>query len=280
MDIKRRAKPLLGTFVEVSVPLAHAAAAADAFEAVRRVDEVMSFHRQDSDVSRINRAGAGDIVQCDPSTVVVLELAKRLYEITGGRFDICIAPRLVQSGYLPADAAVCLTRFDGSSPDDIEILEDNRVRLRRPVMIDLGGLAKGHAVDRAIECLHGQGVPSAMVNAGGDLRHYGEKPWRVHLRNADGTLGEVMSLRPCAIASSLNSLTRKHGPAGTDTPHIGPDGRTVLIDRTISVLARRCVLADAMTKVAMTDRCLADRLLAEEGGYVLGPAMERPKVPA
>ena len=280
MDIKRRAKPLLGTYVEVSVPVSHAATADSAFEAVRQVHQLMSFHEEGSDVSRINRAEAGDVVSCDPSTIEVIELAKHLYETTGGLFDICVAPRLVRSGYLPANASAPLHRFDGSNPDDIEILEGNRVHLRRPVMIDLGGIAKGYAVDRAIECLQGQGVPAAMVNAGGDLRHYGDEPWRVHLRNADGTVGEVMSLRPCAIASSANSLTRKRKLSGAVTPHIGPDGKAVRIDRTISVLAKSCMLADAMTKVAMTDRCLADRLLVGEGGYVLGPAMERPKVPA
>ena len=280
MDIKRRAKPLLGTYVEVSVPVTHAASADAAFEVVRQVHQLMSFHEEGSDVSRVNRADAGEIVSCDPSTIAVIELAKRLYETTGGLFDICVAPRLVRSGYLPADSSVALRRFDDSSPDDIEILEGNRIRLRRPVMIDLGGIAKGYAVDRAIECLLQQGVPAAMVNAGGDLRHYGDKPWRVHLRNASGTIGEVMSLRPCAIASSANSLTRKRRLSGVATPHIGPDGKAVRIDRTISVLAKSCMLADAMTKVAMTDRCLADRLLAQEGGYVLGSAMERPAVPA
>lgn len=271
-ELVRRAQPLLGTFVEVTVPADHAGAIDDAFDAVRHVHHVMSFHEAGSDVGRINRAQIGTSLECDPQTVEVLAAARRLYMETGGLFDISIAPRLVRFGYLPANPAERLRLFGGRS-DDIQIVAEDRVTLTRRVMIDLGGIAKGYAVDCAIGILQAIDVPSAMVNAGGDLRCYGAQPWPVQLREADGGLGEEIPLQNRAIASSANRLTRRRKLTGIVTPHIGPDRSPVRIDQTISVVADCCMTADAMTKVAMTNRQLANNLLERSGGYVLENSM-------
>src|SRR5580704_14561335 len=177
-DEIRRARPLLGTFVEIEVAGAARSeldAAIDAaFEAVARVHRLMSFHERDSDVSRLNREASLRPVKVHAWTFQVLEMAVEMHRLTKGIFDITVAPALQAMGLLPGlegDAAIVTeTRFF----DAIELLPENTVRFRHPdVRIDLGGIAKGFAVDRALEALRGFDVSSGMVNAGGDLAAFG-----------------------------------------------------------------------------------------------------------
>src|SRR5215831_4299546 len=104
-DSLRRARPLLGTFVEIA---ASGAASADmedaveaAFAAVARVHRLMSFHDPGSDVSRLNREAKAGAVAVDPWTFEVLEIAQDLHRRSGGAFDIAVAPLLQYLGLLP-----------------------------------------------------------------------------------------------------------------------------------------------------------------------------------
>jgi thiamine biosynthesis lipoprotein ApbE len=101
----RRARPLLGTFVEIAVtdgsPDAAEAAVEAAFSAVAAVHRLMSFHEADSDVSRLNRGAASDAVRVHDWTYQVLEAARDLHGRSAGRFDISVAPALQRLGLLP-----------------------------------------------------------------------------------------------------------------------------------------------------------------------------------
>ncbi len=102
----RRARPLLGTFVEIAVagesPDAAEAAVEAAFSAVAAVHRLMSFHETDSDVSRLNRGAASDAVRVHDWTYQVLEAARDLHARSGGTFDISVAPALQKLGLLPS----------------------------------------------------------------------------------------------------------------------------------------------------------------------------------
>src|SRR5712671_5089923 len=114
-DSVRRARPLLGTFVEITashVSLADAllavgslaeleVAVEEAFEAVARVHRLMSFHDPASDVSRLNRDAAARPVRVDPWTFEVLQTAVALHGRSNGVFDIAVAPALQEMGRLP-----------------------------------------------------------------------------------------------------------------------------------------------------------------------------------
>src|SRR5689334_13989774 len=101
----RRARPLLGTFVEIAASGApHEAlhtAIGRAFGTVADVHHLMSFHEGDSDVSRLNREAASRPVRVHPWTYEVLRVASELYEASGGLFDIAIADALQRLGLLP-----------------------------------------------------------------------------------------------------------------------------------------------------------------------------------
>jgi thiamine biosynthesis lipoprotein len=181
-----RARPLLGTTVSIRVNglgQADAHRAIDeAFGEIALVHRLMSFQQPQSDVSRLNREASVRTQDVHPATFEVLHWAREIAEASLGCFDITVAAKLVEWGILPAPDS----RYP---PDphadwrDIELGEDYGVRFRRPLWIDLSGIAKGYAVDRAIEKLQRHGLTQACVNAGGDLRIYGSEAEAVALRH-------------------------------------------------------------------------------------------------
>lgn len=263
-----RCRPLLGTFVEITVPIGAGDAIEAAFETIRHVHHRMSFHEPGSDLARLRAATPGDVVAVDRETIIVLRMAIAFHEATGRLFEVAVGRELVRGGFLPRTGIGHLGRFPGNSAD-IEIVDDLHVRCRRRLLIDLGGIAKGHAVDRAVETLIAAGVDAGLVNAGGDLRMFGDRDWQVHLREADGAIDTVVMLRNCAIASSANLHDRRRHKGRTVSPHHGRDREPVLAGQRISVIADSCLVADAMTKVAMVDPDLADDILAAHRGHVL-----------
>src|SRR5437870_4049847 len=103
----RRARPMLGTFVDIDVDdvderYAEGAVEA-AFAAVAEVHRLMSFHEADSDVSRLNRIASSGAVPVHPWTYEVMEMAADMNRRSAGAFDIGIAPTLQQLGQLPPD---------------------------------------------------------------------------------------------------------------------------------------------------------------------------------
>jgi len=267
----RRARPLLGTLVEIGAAGENPARAIDAaFAEIADVHRLMSFHEAASDVSRLNRAPLATPVKVDPRTCEVLSWAERISRLSAGAFDITIGAALVGAGFLPkpADAEEA---FDEASFRDVKLLPDCRVLLRRRVWIDLGGIAKGYAVDRAVEALQKNGIERGLVNAGGDLRVFGA-PQPIHLRHAEDPsrfvfLGEVSDTAVagssgCFNASSENGLRRD--------PLIEPGRKTALRwRRSVTVIAPRCVIADALTKVVRLAPARAAKILSRFGAEAI-----------
>jgi len=215
-----RARPLLGTIVAIRVDddagdSAHRAIDA-AFESVALIDRLMSYQQAGSELSRLNREAARNAITVSAHTFRVLHWAQRLSRDTGGRFDAVVPHRCAHVA--PRQA-------------DLLLLSGRRVRYRRALRLDLSGIAKGYAVDLAMLVLRRHGVRSAVINAGGDLRAMGRSALPVGLRVAGPSAQTaVIELDNGALASSA-------GAAGL----------------TVAVVARRCLLADALTKVVLAD---------------------------
>src|SRR5262249_42899176 len=144
---------------------------------------LMSFHDPDSDVSRLNREAYDHLVRVHEWTFDVLEASVELHRRSRGLFDIAVAPVLQSMGLLPPsgeDAPVQNAVYDAH-----ELLEGHRVCFRpRHVKIDLGGIAKGFAVDQALNALRRSGsADCGLVNAGGDLAAFGAEPQAVAIRH-------------------------------------------------------------------------------------------------
>jgi thiamine biosynthesis lipoprotein len=261
-----RARALLGTVVAVRVrgaaPRAAHRAIEQAFAAMSEIHRLMSFQEHASDVSRMNREAARAPVTVHPHTFRVLAWAARLAQLSQGLFDASIGGRLVEWGILatPTDAL----------PDphvsfrDIELGSARQVFFKHPLWIDLGGIAKGYAVDRAVAALHACGIRSACVNAGGDLRTVGPEAERVAIRTAAAPADvlPILEIQRGALATSCGaSSSRTHAGVRVSCHVSGRTREAVDARTTVSVLAARCVIADALTKVVLADEAVAAPLL-------------------
>jgi len=242
----RRARPLLGTLVDIQASGKYAAMAIEAaFGAISEVHRLMSFHEFDSDVSRINRALAGVPLTISAHTHDVLAFAHRLSVLSAGRFDVSIGREMVHAGWLPAPANASQPADDAGFLD-LELLPDSQILLKKQLWIDLGGIAKGYAVDCAIKVLRDYQVDSALVNAGGDLRLTGPaQPVHVRDPSLPGALISLGMLENCAVATSSGMYSERPTDALVDRHN-----RTcVRWNQSISVIAPDCMSADALTKI-------------------------------
>ncbi len=273
----RRARPLLGTIVEIAAEgdddrLTIAVEAA--FAAIAEVHRLMSFHEPDSDVSRINKAETGREISINPRTFRVLNFSRTLSDLTSGAFDVTIAPALIAGGFLPGHAAQ--TTADENSEFearyfDLVLLPDDRAVWRRKGRIDLGGIAKGYAVDCAVEALRSHGVASAIVNAGGDLRCFG-KPYPIHVRHPDSptNLSCLGWLQDAGLASSAGYFSGRDTAGRHVDPLVDPQLRNCTSwAGNISIAAPDGMTADALTKVVRLAPDLAPDILERFGAQAI-----------
>jgi FAD:protein FMN transferase len=275
-DSFRRARPLLGTFVEIVVANAGGpeteTAVEGAFEAIATVHRLMSFQETDSDVGRLNREAALHSVEVHEWTYRVLELSLDLYRRTAGVFDVTVARSLHGSAALWREPADPRSRECRSS-SAIELLPERRVRFSdNAIRIDLSGIAKGFAVDRGIEALRSQGIATGLINAGGDLAAFGPRAQPLHIRDPRCP-GHMMCWVEVANAALATSAIRPDFMQSSDPAAdaiIDPQTRRPVIDILgASVLAPSCAIADALTKIVMTIGTRASRHLDHYGANAL-----------
>lgn len=254
-----RAQPWLGTLVSIRVeglPVADAHRAIDAaFKEIATVHRLMSFHETSSDVSQINAHGDRVPVAVHAWTLDVLRWALRFSSLSDGCFDVSVGAELVDWHLLPAPPSAA--RRPEGSWRDIELRPDGKVRFHRPLWIDLGGIAKGYAVDRATEVLRARGASFSVVNAGGDIRVSGRLTEAIAL-DAEPDAGSspdallVIELKEGSIASSSGHRQRRWHRGRQCGPHVDGVRRSpAATDRFVCVIAEQCVVADALTKVVM-----------------------------
>lgn len=216
----RRSRLMMGTIVEIVAGgqnINKLEAAVDAaFAEIERLDKLLSRHQQNSDITRLAQSGSGSRVAAETAEVIALglDVARRsegAFELTLGRLkSLWGFDRETPS--VPDQEAVAAA-LAGIGPAALS-LDGQRVNKRTPhLQVDLGGIAKGYAVDRAIAVLRQHGVASAAVNAGGDMYLLGQRPqrakrprrfWRIglqHPRQKDAVL-ETVQVRDRAVVTS------------------------------------------------------------------------------
>lgn len=209
-----------------------------AYRAVRCVEQLMHPTRNGSDVARLNAFPRG-LVTVHPWTFEVLELCVQLSRVSGGVFDPC----------LPASSG---------RMRDIELVGNGGVIVHTPVQLDLGGIAKGYAVDRAVEALRAEGCAGGMVNAGGDLAVFGPQPRRIVCRASEW--GRVIELHEAALATSVVCSAAR--PSEHRGHYHGVSGASALRG-SVCVLASSAAAADALTKCLLwCDRAASEEMLA------------------
>jgi thiamine biosynthesis lipoprotein len=197
---------MMGTVVEVISPDKQAARIA--FREIKRVENLLSFYKDDSEISRLNKQGR---LEVSPDTLLVIKKAGESWEATQGAFDITIGPLMELWGFynkeyrLPGDLEI-KEKLNLIGFDKLRI-NDNIIEFKiKGMKIDLGGIAKGYAVDCAVDRLRLAGINSALLNAGGDIYCLGDKrgsPWRVAVRKERGRgPAGYLELKDKAVATS------------------------------------------------------------------------------
>lgn len=251
----RRCRPLLGTFVDVTADGAEIIDAA--FAEIARVHARLSAHEPDSELSRINLLAHRQPVQVSVETAEVLERALHWSRRTGGLFDVVKAgAESLAAGRIPRHAGQ-------PSPESAHFtaltVDRYFVRLLAPACIDLGGIAKGYAVDHAIVAMRRAGAARGLVNAGGDLFAFGPEPWTVAVADP------VMRRPAVELTLSNEALATSALVEGSDA-HL-PSGSAWI---SVTVRAPSACDADALTKIAWAAPWNIDGLLDQAGARAFG----------
>jgi FAD:protein FMN transferase len=274
---KKRAKALLGTLLELTVPsmpekqFVHITDRI--FARIVAIQAAMSFHEHDSDIRQLCRANAGDVCTIAHDTWHVLTAALDFEHASNGIFNLTIAPALVSNSRLPnpvnrAPPAIA------TLAESIVLRDDNAVEILRPFWLDVGGIAKGYAVDAAIQTLHDCGVIDCIVNAGGDLRVAGKASHLLALRNPQlpAQSFEIANINNLACATSAAYFTdAKIQSLAVHPDIIGVQAANNNIT-SATVIATNCMTADALTKILWLRGSAAKSLLGQynaEGVLIL-----------
>ena len=266
----RRSVPMMGSIADLAVvdrDARHAHAALDAaLDELRRVERAMTRFDPASDVGRANARAFVEPVAVSEPTGYVLSEALRWSAATGGAFDPALARATelwdVEHRRVPP-APREYSRFAGRRLYESVDLDRWRgrvvVRFEEPdVGIDLGGIAKGYGVDRAVEALRAWGVTSALVNVGGDLYALGSSEngdeWEVGIRSPEDPtrLKGVIRIEDRAVATS-GDYERFFDYGDRRFHHLidpGTGAPRLTVRHTITAVASTCLAADAAATAA------------------------------
>ena len=215
-DWQRQDAAIMGT--KVTVELWHTDSttgselAGVVMDEMRRIDNLMSSYKADSELSAVNAGAAKDPVIVSTELMALIERALEYSDLTAGAFDITYA-----------SAGQYYDYRNNQKPDDAQLeaalqaVDYHHVKLDKSastiqfmhpgVRVDLSGIAKGYAVDRCIYLLQQAGVTRALVTAGGDTRVIGKRqgrPWHIGIRNPrdEDKIVSMIPLENSAISTS------------------------------------------------------------------------------
>ena len=241
----------MGTFIAISAQAStpHRALSAieAAFAAIEHVGTLMHPTRRGSDLAAIRQGGLNMPLPVHLWTWEVLALSRRLNELSKGSFDPCLpsAPgRLV----------------------DLEFAPPQSVIAHKPLHIDLGGIAKGYAVDVALQVLRAAGCHGGLVNAGGDLAAFGDRSYPVVVAE-QGVARSVVEINNAALATT--AVCSSVRPAEHRGYYDGANRREICTG-SVTICAPCAAIADGLTKCLLADPGeTSSALLATFGARVI-----------
>jgi thiamine biosynthesis lipoprotein len=259
----QREEAIMGTAISVELwsedRAAGESAAAAVMAEMHRIDRAMSPHREDSELSRINREAGSGPVPLSAEMARLLARANDFSRLSGGAFDITYAAVGQLYDYRlqvrPTEEALARARAAVGYRHLVLDAQARTVRFALEGMrIDLGGFAKGHAVDNATQILRDRGVRHAIVTAGGDSRVIGDRrgrPWTIGVRDPrrPGAMVAVLPLEDVSISTS-GDYERYFDADGVRFHHlIDPaTGRSPSGVHSVTVLADDGLTTEALSK--------------------------------
>ncbi len=266
---------VFGTRVEVSLRQTHEELASHAFGTLQQKFQFM--HREwhawePGELTRINQAfSEGRKIRISVDMDTLIRQSQQLESASAGRFNPAIGGLIELWGFHtsnfpllgPPPASEAILNRLSLHPSSLDVhFDGNQVSSINPhVQFDFGGIAKGYAVDIAIEYLRDMNVPAAIVNAGGDLRAFGAKtsdPWKIGISNpTGGVLGSIDINGDEAVFTSGNSHRYRENKEGVSQPVRYPHiinpttGWPVSGLSSVTVVATEGLVADAAATALM-----------------------------
>ena len=192
-----------------------------ALDEIERLEAQLTFYRPESELSRLNRRAATEPVRLEPQFFQLIERAQKIHQLTEGAFDPTIGPLMRCWGFVGAEGQM-------PDPEQVEraravtgmhLVHLDRtarsVRFERAgVMLDLGAIGKGYAIDRAVEILRDLGIEHAIIHGGTSTVYaFGQSPeagdWKVAIPRpgpAGGSALESHSTDPSGLPLAVVSL--------------------------------------------------------------------------
>jgi len=226
-------RPVMGTFARVVAVAKDSNSAKKCIESalaeIIKVDDLMSDYKDDSEVTLVNKNAFNQPVKVSQSTFEVLQKSIEFSRLSDGAFDITVGPlvdlwhRAAEANSVPSDdeLSVALSKVGYEKL----ILDTNEMTVQFAVdgmRIDLGGIAKGYAVDKAVHAIQNCGAIGAMVSIGGDIRCFGVPPagrthWLIGLQDPNDKIANPKSeiLNPLEMGAPLLVLKLKDSSVST-----------------------------------------------------------------
>jgi len=259
----RREEAIMGTAISVELwaddRTGGESAMAAVMEEMHRIDRAMSPHKPDSELSIINRDAALGPVPISAEMARLISRSLDFSQLSGGAFDITYAAVGCLYDYRnrikPTEAQIAAARACVGYRNLHLDMKARTVRFARPGMrIDLGGFAKGHAVDNAATILRHRGIKHAIVSAGGDSRVIGDRrgrPWTIGVRDPRraGEMSAVLPLVDTSISTS-GDYERFFDEGGVRFHHVidPASGRSPAAVHSVTILADDGLTTEALSK--------------------------------
>jgi thiamine biosynthesis lipoprotein len=253
----KRSWPVMGTFAEVILDTEASERTEEAVESVRsvfdRINRTMSVYKNNSDLTRVNRWAGFRSVGVDPWVAELVAHGKEAQWVTRGAFRLSTLGEGIKRGLKPDRVNVVLGSY---GPGSIQVRRTpSRLYLNWPGMgLDLGGIAKGYALDRAAAELRSLGFDRFLLNLGRSLAA-GDPP-----RGQDGWTVKINGVyKPRTVRDVVLSTSRQG--VRSDTDHIVTEGNsTTSPARTVTVMASRGWVSDMASTALLVNPDLEKKL--------------------
>lgn len=261
-----RAREIMGTFATLTAIAPDKATATAAVEAgyarLEDVNRLMSDYAADSEIGRLNRLPAGESLPVSPDTFECLQRALEVGRVSGGAFDVtcrllvALWKSAARENRLPNEEELARVRsLIGTDKIILDAKAGTAARSMYGVQVDLGGIAKGYALDLAAEAMLKAGAAGVLVDVGGDVRAIGtnaaDKPWRIGVKHPfQQGIYVVLELSNRAVATS-GVQQRFYEIDGKRYSHIidPRTGRPAEQSPSVTVIAADGLTADAWATV-------------------------------
>jgi len=233
-----------------------------AFQEIVRVDNLLSNYKADSALTYLNRSAHFHAEKVPSDLYSVIEQSVRFSRLSGGKFDISIAPLVnLWKAAIAGEGTPSLARQEEAKAcvgyEKIELTPPDQITFHSSCMqLDLGAIGKGYAVDRAAEILHASGIRNALINAGGSTilaigSPPGQSAWLVHLRDPSYKVDPQVMLKDESVSTS--EQTAPSLLADDSAGHIiDPDtGKPLRTGFAVSVIAQTGTVSDALSTTSL-----------------------------